>query len=521
MKLAYKFWIFIAATVLTVWACEKEYVAPTEEPNDILITTSFGNVSARLQVFGDMDFIDLSRGVVDRTWTFPDGSGIELLETENALTSSESVVKAAFTKAGTYEVKINQTFAGNVFLDGVATGNNTYDSTILVTVLDSVSANFEARRMEDNSILTNADGALNEIIAGREVVFVNRSVGEPSEFVWTVEASSGLTKIYDGDSIVHKFTAIDTYKVSLVASSNLGGDMIVFTDFVKVVPSTDPVDLLEVFRNEQNEIALRYSREMQNPFNCDPAAFTLDVTNGVNTIPVTIKAFSLDPVEKNIVIIELNEDLYNSDAVKVSYDASVGNLITTDFMEADSFSEEQLDHKSPNIMAIDGYDSGFENSTDANWPYSWWGGQWGEYKSSVTDAMSRSGEKSMYVEWNVQGGSIFDHRDDAGNPVTFPIEAGKKYQVGIWIYVEQLGNGDTADGWVPDLRFYPNDWSAEIGFFFNPDFTVGKWVYTTAEWNAGSTGDFFFHIRGYNGSSTVPMKFYLDDLTIVEVEDRP
>lgn len=521
MKRIYKFWMFVALVALVVWGCEKEYVAPTDEPNDILITTSFGILTPRIQVNSDMDFIDLSRGVVDRTWTFPEGSDIVLLEADNNVTSAESVVKAAFNKAGTYEVKINQTFAGNVYLNGIQTGKNTYDSTIMVTVLDSISAGFEARRMEDNSILTNSNGALNEVIAGREVVFVDRSIGQPSDFVWTVEAKSGLTKVYDGDSIVHKFTSIDTYKVTMIASSSLGEDTIVYKDYIEVVPSTDPVDLLEVFRKEKNEIALRYSREMQNPFNCDPAAFTVDVTNGVNSIPVSFKGFTLDPIEKNIVIIELNEELYNSDVVFVSYDATIGNLITTDFKEAESFESEQLDHKSPNIMAIDGYDVGFESSEDSQWPYLWWGAPWDGYTSIITDAMARSGEKSMYIDMNAGGGAIFEHRDLAGSAVTFPVDGGKKYQVGFWVYMDELGNGDTGDGFVPDFRFYPNDWSAEMAYFFDGEFPTGKWVYVSTEWNAANAGDFSFFIRGYNASSTVSTKFYMDDLTIVEVEDRP
>ena len=513
--------IWMLLIMLVTWACEKEYVAPTSEPNDVLIQTSFGNLPSRIQVNGDMDFIDLSRGVTERTWSFPDGV-VDILESDNDLTSSESVVKAAFMKSGTYEVSIQQTFAGNVFKDGNQTGSNTYDSLITVTVLDSIQADFSAQRAEDNSILVNANGALNEIIAGREVIFQQQSVGQPTDLNWIIEGKSGISKSLTGDSVVHKFSSIDTYKITLTASSDLGSDTIQYLDYITVVPSSDPVDLIEVYRAEKNEIVLVYSREMQDPFNCDPAAFTIDVTNKNASVPVSIRAFKLDPVEKYKVIIELNEELYNSDEVFINYDASIGNLITTDLKEADSFQDARLDFKSPNIMATNGYDVGFETSADSNWPYGWWGAPWDGYTSTISDAMSKSGEKSMLIEMIPGGGAIFDHRDDSGNPVTFPVESGKKYQVGYWIYMEELGNGDTGDGFVPDFRFYPNDWTAELGYFFDAAFPTGKWTYVSAEWNnAASEGELFFFMRGYNASSTAVTKFYMDDLTIFELEERP
>lgn len=520
MKSIYKILIFTVLAALVVWGCKEEYVAPTGEPNDVMITTSFGIVSARLQVNGSMDFIDLSRGVVNRTWTFP-ADGVDIVDADNNQTSDAAVVKATFMKAGKYEVKIDQSFAGNAYLGGKPLGSNTYDSTIIVNVLDSVKANFEARRVEDNSVLVNTDGAMNEVIAGREVVFVQRSIGEPSDFVWNIEGKGGIFKTLQGDSVAFKFSAMDVYKVTLIASSSLGADTVSFSDYISVVPSTDPVDLMETNRLKSNQIGLVYSREMQDPFNCDPAAFTINVTNNGNPIAVNISSFELDPVEKNIVIINLDQDLYNSDEVLVSYDASVGNLITTDLMEATSFSDQSLDFKSVNIMALNGYDTGFENSADSNWPYGWWGPPWDGYTSSITTDQAHSGSKSMYIDMNAGGGAIFDHRDDAGNPITFSVEAGKTYKVGFWIYMDQLGNKDTGDGFAPDMRFYPNDWSGEFAYFFDAAFPVGKWVFVSVEWKPVSTKDFFFFIRGYNASSTVSTKFYMDDLTINELEIRP
>lgn len=507
----------LALAMLFMWSCEDEWEAPTEEPNHAYITTSFGGVTNRMQVNDKMSFIDLSRGVESRVWSFNTGA----TDTSyNAITSStEQTVRVRFTSAGTHNVKLSQTYFGDVYLGNSPSGSSSYDTTITVTVVDSVRANFVAKRMEDMSVLEHANGALNEIIAGREVEFSFEGTGEPTTFNWTITRDDGFVTEATGNPAVVKFSSLGNYDVALSASSDLGGDIIAFSEYITVVPSTDPVFLLEVKRAEMNQIALVYSRDMTDPFNCDPAAFTLAATNGSNEVPLGITGFGLDAVQKNIVLINLDDNIYNTDKIFVSYDETIGNLTTSDLMKADAFDEQMVDFGATNVMAGNGYDVGFENSTMDNWPYGWWGAPWDGYTSEITTAMAHSGNSSMLIDMAPGGGAIFNHKVN-GEPVTFTVES-KLYEVGIWVYMEELGNGDTGDGFAPDLRFYPNNWAAEMAYFFTPEFTVGKWVYMSAEWNCTTPGELFFHIRGYNASSTANTKFYIDDLIIFEKEVRP
>ena len=67
MKTKYIYYLtFLALTVLFNWSCEKEYEAPTGEPNHVFVTTSAGDQPVDIQVNDDADFIDLSRGVTER-----------------------------------------------------------------------------------------------------------------------------------------------------------------------------------------------------------------------------------------------------------------------------------------------------------------------------------------------------------------------------------------------------------------------------------------------------------------------
>lgn len=518
MKNSYKILgLFLSLFLVIFWSCEDEYEMPTAEPNHAYITTSFGGVTNRMQVNDKMSFIDLSRGIESRVWTFNTGATDTAY---NAISSSaDQTVRVRFTSAGTHTVKLSQTYAGNVYLGDTPSGNTSYDTTLTVTVVDSVRANFVAKRLEDMSVLDHTANALNEVVAGREVEFSFEGTGEPTTFNWTITRNDGFVAEATGNPAVVKFSSLGDYDVKIAASSDLGGDMFELENYITVVPSTDPVDLLEVVRGEMNQIGLVFSRDMLDPFNCDPAAFTIAVTNGTKEIPVNISALKLDETQKNIVLIELDDNIYNSDKVAISYNAEVGNLSTTDLMEATTFENSMVDFKVVNVMAAYGYDVGFENSDKSNFPYLWWGAPWDGYTSDVTTAKAHGGNNSFLVDMNPGGGAIFGHKVD-GEFVKLPVEA-KLYEVGVWVYMEELGNADAGDGLVPDLRFYPNNWSAEMGYFFNADFAVGEWVYMTAEWNCTTPGDLHFFIRGYNVSSTVNTKFYMDDLIIFEKEVRP
>lgn len=517
MKNIFKYLGFLALAAVVLWSCEDEWEAPTEEPNHAYITTSFGGVTNRLQINGSMTFIDLSRGIESRLWSFP--SGVTDTAYNAISSSSDQSVKVRFISSGEHEVKLSQTYAGDVYIGNTPSGTSTYDTTIMVTVVDSIRANFTAKRTEDNSILDHAANAMNEIVAGREVEFTFEGTGEPTDFTWTITRNDGFVITANGNPAVVKFSSLGDYDVKVAASSELGGDMFELEKYITVIPSTDPVDLMQMIIDDRNSIRLTYSRDMQNPFNCDPAAFVLSVVNNTVEVPVAISGFSLDEQQNNIVILELDQPLFNSDVVTLSYDAEVGNLATSDFMDATSFDETRIMFVNDNIMDDNGYDVGFENSTKSNWPYLWWGPPWDGYTNEITTAMAHSGESSMLIDMNAGGGAIFAHRDDAGTNITFNVDA-KLYEVGFWVYVEALGNGDTGDGWTPDFRFYPNDWSAELFYGFPADFKVGEWVYVSAEWNSASARELFFFIRGYNASSTSNHKMYIDDLTIFEKEVR-
>ena len=150
-KIFNKIGLFLAMTLVILWSCDDEYEAPGTEPSHVYSTTSFGDTENKLQVNSLMSFIDLSVGIDSRTWGFTE----DALDVDgNSLTSStEAVVKAKFTTAGVHSIALSQTFLDNVWVGESQKETSVYDTVILVTVLDSVKASFDAVQIKEGTAL--------------------------------------------------------------------------------------------------------------------------------------------------------------------------------------------------------------------------------------------------------------------------------------------------------------------------------------------------------------------------------
>ncbi|MEO8417044.1 MAG: hypothetical protein ABI472_25495, partial [Ginsengibacter sp.] len=471
----------------------------------------------RIQVNSQMSFIDLSRGVSTRDWKFPD---FTLGADSNKIaTSTNEVVKVRFTKAGTQQVQLHQTFGGKVYVGTNQSATSVYDTTITVVVLDSVKAKFTAKLTNDLTFLQNSDNALNQVTAGKNIQFTSTSTGEPNIFNWVLTRKDGLTISQSIASPQIKMSSLGTYDLLLIVSSNYGSDTVKYKDYIKVIPSTEPVDLLSI-KAIDKKIELEFSRDMDNPATVNLTAFTLAVTNKNGPIPVSVSKASLKPGFNNIIVLELNALIYNSDVIMVSYNAGVGNFITTDAMLATSFSNQEVFFVKTNILASTKFDYGFETSANTNWPYAFWGGQWGMYTFSVSATKAHSGTKSGYLDMQPKGGAIFLHKDNNGNEISFPATSGKTYEIGCWVYVETLGDKSS----TPDVRFYwsPNtNWGIGPTGAFSPTFTINKWVYVSSQVTFPGADNYKFMIRGDNGANSQASKIYMDDINVSEVELRP
>ncbi|TRX59968.1 hypothetical protein FNH22_07905 [Fulvivirga sp. M361] len=522
--------IYICMIAAMVWftACDDDYENPTGEPNHFSVFLSEEDFENQVQVNDHIDFGDVSRGVIARTWTFPAGS-VDIVGSENNETSPEPVVKAVFITPGTFEVTLSQEYAGNAFIDEDLR-SSTIDTTYTITVLDSVRSSFEANLLlPDGSVgspLTIADGALNKIEAGNTIQYTATSTGGSTDYTWILEGGDPAeisSEPGDDAAITEvKYKKLGVYDAMLISSRArpFGVDTTRFEDVIEITASTAPVLIDEAFRQD-NSVVLNFSREMQNPA-AEAANFTVTVRNNGQTIMPAVSAVRLDPDASNIIYLDLGDELlYNTDTITVSY--TQGTLTTTDFYLVDPFADVSVDPSKVNLLTGPNatIDYGIETTSESNWPYLWWGGIWGEYTFEVSTDQVFEGAKSAYVVMKPGGGMIIGHRE-GDDSFTFPAEDGKLYEVGVWMYVESIGNNGA--GAPPDLRFYVADPFFELGIqpFAPGQIELGKWVFVSFRIGTFPTsGNLGLAIRGFNGNNPEEVRFYMDNITVTELQQRP
>ncbi|WP_343854891.1 hypothetical protein, partial [Algoriphagus jejuensis] len=446
--------LMMAAVVLSQ-SCEDPYEGINlNEASHQVIVTSEMDFDNTVQVDGTLSFGDVSAGVVSRVWTFPEGV-VDIEGSDNDLTSTEANVKTVFKVVGTHEVKLHQVFKDNAFV-GLEQRGKELDTTIVVKVLGeiklAVSANLLNADGSLGKVLTIQDGALNEVMAGSWVRYTVQAEGEPSVYHWNLEGGDPAFSSELVETLDVRYKKVGEFDFGLIASRpRPQGEFVMGTiDFLKIIPSTEPVTL-DGAQERNGGIALNFSREM-NEATLNPADFTVTITNKDNPIPATVATAALDPNEGNLVILTLdNQTIFNDDKVTVSYTA--GELATADGVLASSFADVPVVFEGENILKTTAFDYSFETSTNTDWPYQWWGAPWDKYKFNISNAQSKDGKRSGYVVMEPAGGMIIGHTDNSNKAITFPAEKGKTYEIGVWVYMEDLGNNDPAAN-PPDLRFY-------------------------------------------------------------------
>jgi len=512
---------------MALTACKKDPTEGLTLPSHQVVYTSEMDFQNTIQVGGEITLGDISQGVLSRKWTFP-SSGVDIVNSDNDLESTEATVKAIFTEVGDQEILLTQTFENDAFVGEEIRGRE-LDTTIIIRVLDSIEASVEAFYLnEDGSLgapLVMENGALNPVEASKSVRFMYSTIGEPDFFTWTFEGGDPGVVEQAGLETDVKYKRMGVYDVSFRTFRNrpFGQDTVNLKDFIEVVPSTDPVDLERVTEME-GDVALVFSREM-DPTTLSVSDFNVTIQNGEDFITPSLSGATVDAQEGSIVRLALNgESLFNDDTILVSY--TPGALRTLDGITADAFADQQLEFNKVNILAENSsFDFSFENSVDANWPYLGWGEPWDAYSLNVSFDQAHTGDFSAFIEMQPGGGMIVGHKDLNNENVTFPVLESKTYEMGVWVYVEDPGDlVGIGGGLLPDLRLYwnPNtDWAIKATPTIDLDMAVGEWVYSSAFVNFTHSGPTSIMIRGFNQTNSQPLQIYIDDITLAEVQLRP
>ncbi|WP_194765726.1 SwmB domain-containing protein [Tamlana sp. I1] len=519
MKLNKNIAKYLFLAVLGFTACNEDDELNLQEPSQRVIYTSQMDFDNQIEVGNYITFGDVSPGVSSRTWTFPEN----ITSVKNG-TSSDDIVKAYFNKSGQYDVKLHQVFKKDAYVDETLMGKE-LDTTIVVTVFEPLNISIKANYINPDGTLgadlNISDKAENVLEASRSVRYTYAIAGGPQNTLWTFDGGTPET-VENTETIDVKYKKMGTFNLELSAGRErpFGEALLSLENFIKVVPSTDPVTLDGVF-NDGESIALDFSREM-DPATLNAADFSVTIDNKGTILTPSVATATINESEGTRVLLTLdNEAIYNDDTITVSY--TPGNLTTLDGVKAEALIDEPLVFVGKNIFDNGVFDYGFETTMDTDWKYRGWGAPWDNYTLNISEAQAYDGDKSAYVVVNPGGGMIVGQNDAAGIPAKFNVEAGKSYELGVWIYVESLGT--ILDGVnPPDVRFYWNpgtDWSVGGNPTFTVDYQVGQWVYSSQIVSFFDSGEKAINIRGDNQNNPQALKFYMDNLTLIEANLRP
>ncbi len=527
----YKFLtIFFATIGLLLVSCGEDLSVLTTDTNHRIIVTSEMDFENKVSVNGHIDFGDISRGVVSRLWTLPGGTDVSVIAENGASTSTKQVIKGVFYKPGVYNVTLSQTFGGNVYPNDDSTepiNARELDTTIVVTVLDSLRADLKLYYVNDDGStgaeLTLADDAENELTASKSVRLTYTSVGEEDNVIWSSNGGKPDRINTTLNEIDMRFNKLGSWDLDFLASRfrPRDADTISFEKIIKVIPSTEPVVLERVLERD-GFVALEFSRDMDLT-SLNPSNFAVRLENDGTTFNPTVTEAILDDNEENVVLLGFDtERMYDNDIAYVSY--TPGSLTTADLVDADAFTDVPSTSAgaNSNFYETTGIDFGFESTTaqnngDGDWPYQNWGGLWGEYNIEINSAQPRSGNQSMYIEYRPFGGMIMQAN------ANFQLTVGQEYEIGYWIYiVDGTANAPTGTA-ASDIRFYANNWAMGdwATTVFSSNMPTGEWVYQNFYFKSSTDAEISWLIRGFNENNADTLRFYIDDMSLSEVELRP
>ncbi|MFY0607607.1 MAG: hypothetical protein JXR10_12900 [Cyclobacteriaceae bacterium] len=533
----------LAASVIAFFGCEEEYEQPSDTPSNVHVTTGSGNGTPIVQINGFESFADLSIGVKSRLWTFPGG---DITEIE---TSKEDVLQVYFYKVGNYDVNLSIDFLDNPYDWRTQSfrSSSKVDTTINVTVVDSVDAEFKVYYIaidgSDSTELTLQDGALNELMAGESIRIKQTSGGAPTIWEYTSEgASPAFTQITEGpDHIAEiKYKRLGNYDLAFkpYRTKPQGSDLIELKDFIKVIPSTRPVVLEEVYRFDESTVGLSFSRSIANPTS-EEGNFTVQVKNTVISnlgIPTAFdeslvinEVTVADGDNDNVVLLKLGDNLYTSDTVRVSYTG--GNIQSTDGITVGAFSDELLDFQLVNLAAEYG---SFENN-GAGWmqmnEVRTEAGQ-GQFEFSFDRVFHGSQSLKLSTTRNAEGIAqwieVVTDVDltaadaaDAYNSVA--VEEGDKFYISYQTYVETT-DPISADVWEACDMYLWLMWDKlkvhEYRLGTEPRYPIGQWNKIEGVWGGNSGAVSSAVLRPYF-RSIGNITLFIDDLQIYEYESRP
>ncbi|WP_298536351.1 hypothetical protein [uncultured Algibacter sp.] len=541
MKNKLIYMMFLAVSVLI--GCQDDDYEPPTDLTDIGFYLSTGqsrDLNVALQNY--ISFSDLSFGTVEHTWTL-ESTGLSFLKgpisrhdsilddfiiEPRATISSEKTVHVYFQEAGMKEVRLYNTFNDSVtfrgnngvedyFLGSERVGDKwVIDTTFTVKVFDSLVPIIEVRQNE--MVLDHESTDTIYVEAGDFLEFVDLSTqGEPTERNWVitrtpkegvpppVELEVVATSPDSLAQIVLKKLGVFNGQINLIRGGQFipgGFKTYVMPAPIKVIPSSQPFVLTgDIVELEDETIIVPFNGEFA-PFVGQEEFFTVKV----NDVEFSIAEVSLNPNDATLLNIKMQDPIYRSDVITVSYDGN-GSLESTDTRSPEAFEDapvimHDVNMLPPNIAS-------FEDGGNAWGPFTpEWGANQGDIEFTTDIALDGDYSMKLTMEEGKRCAVTAPLGSDA---ITF--EDGKTYVMRFSMFLESSTiNPSEISLWRLQ------EWSQ---LWVSPNQAVGEWVTLELEFTSVAVlSELYFRILP-NGAGTSDYVAYFDNFYVNDVETRP
>lgn len=390
-------------SLLFVVGCEEEYIeyTPIDELSDVSWYISKDpysqnpwNVSS--ETF--MSFLDLSQGAVKHEWTIEEGNfylkegfkrndSLDLFIDETAgLTITTPKAHVLFKNSGLNNITLRNEFSDFVSfnsederIDAVQVGDVwVLEKTFTFDVYGKLLPAFKVLQggneiinitKDDNpSLADQSTWPTVQVEAGSSLTFVDLTTEDrPNGRNWSIP--DGAPAGSNAETAEIKFFKLGTFPAGTLKSTRgitlpTANTEKIIPLMVEVIPSSQPFELNGQIKEDENEvISFQVTGEVA-PFAGEEGNFTVNVKNAAATFDqnIAVKSARVSATNATRIELVLNEPIYNSDVVTVSY--SGGNIKSSDTRDLLAFTDKPvIMHFSNNILTANSW-AGFEQHHD-------------------------------------------------------------------------------------------------------------------------------------------------------------
>ncbi|OEJ99041.1 hypothetical protein A8C32_07645 [Flavivirga aquatica] len=558
----------ILLALFTILSCEKddfEKISDFSKPqlftpsiNELNETSITNEIPIAINDFSSIS--DVSQGLVSRTWTIDEGvfyldsefkreDSLNLapfIDKNLGRANSAQTIHALFTTPGVKEITLKQSFNSPVnFLgkDAVQEGDlwvleniftyNVFEDLNAEASISNADGSVELGKLTASQNPDKANSSSFETItieAGTSLTFTDLStVGQPTGRVWNFEGGNPATSANDVEIV--SFNRLGDYTVDITTTRDRQAGSLRAAEqtktiplLIKVIPSTQPLIISgnAVATDDSpvlgtNIINFSINGELE-PFVGAEDEFIVNVTNTGFNANLAVVSAKVSRKDATVVELILEEPIYNTDTVTLSYN---GTTITSiDTRELNTFDNVIVDPLRKNFLQSASNPS-FETASSNPIIALLFGHRTfgGRQNPDNTYIYSRSTERSSDGGASVKVHALFPL---AGGPgLTNTILGSSNAPAGSYTF--------TFDVFIEETSTINGVFVA----FANSDNTVvdltgvtkGEWVTVETErvFTDNVGGNLNFVIRnGDNG--TVPagyQTFYIDNLKLIINEMRP